>query len=219
MIKKALIFFCLFFLAACVLYGCSSLQKNSQNVDVSVGGTANANQSISYSLVITNPSSESGYKLTITPASVPATITSRLLYSTDGRDFVVPQITFNRAQVAYTVSMDTGHALTGWTPPALDTGINFVIPRSTPSANNGGAVSSTATINLNDIATFNLGQQIFNMIGSVITTINADGTYNFTLALSSQVVLKADIILSGTDEYGNAVTCSFSTAIDCQVVN
>jgi hypothetical protein len=215
MIKKILVAGSFFLLIACVLYGCSSLQKSSKNLDVSIASTTNASQPILYTLAVTDASSEAGFHVTITPAAVAATATSRLLYSTNSRSFVTPQINFNRIQVKYTVAEDTNGKLNGYTPAALDTGINVVIPRSSAASGSGeGSVSSSTTISLNDISSYDHGLEIFGKIGKVTATAKGDGTFSFTIGLTSIVVVRADVTLSGADEYGNAVSCGFSTSID-----
>ena len=189
------------------LIGCG-LERSSTTYKVTVKNLATAGQTVSYKAVTVNSLEADGYVITETPSSLPLTLSSANFYSTSS-SFFVPQITFNRIQIAYSVDRDSANVLGAWTPAAIDTAVNIVLPRTASG-------EGTATLDMNVLTPFSHMSEVADKIVCVTASLGVGGGFVFELNVTTYLVVRADVVLSGTDENGNAVSTSFSTNINYQ---
>jgi len=189
------------------LAGCG-LERSSTTYKVTVKNLAAAGQTVTYAVVTVNSLEVNGYNVTETPSGLSLTLSSKNFYSTSN-DFSVPLITFNRLQIAYSVDRDSNNVLGAWTPAAIDTAVNIVLPRTASG-------EGTATVDMNALTPFSHMSEVADKIVVVTATPAVPLGYTFSLGLTTYLVVGADVLLSGTDENGNAVSTSFSTNINYQ---
>lgn len=193
-----------FMLILCLfLLGCSTHPTTPDYYSVSASSTTSG-YTASYAVTTVNSAVVSGYKVTQTLPTLTFSLASRLRESY--LSATLPKVTFTSMSITYTVAGDTTGNLGTWKPAARTVGTSIIIPQSS-------SVESTASITMADIASNALADEVFVKIGSVAATATGSGTFAFNIALSTGLTLKADAVLTGTDENGLTVTLPFSTTI------
>lgn len=189
--------------------GCSDLSKVSVSDYYEVYASSSTDgYTTSYALTITDSSSINGYNVAYSLPNPAITLHITPKGSLSIKE--LPMVTFNTMKVTYSIVSDTQGVLGTWTPTTIDTSVNLVIS-GTSSSGSGEASSSSAIFVLNNISSSALAREVYNKICSVTTTLKADATYDFTLVLSTGLIVKADVLLSGIDNYGKEQTLRFST--------
>jgi len=203
--------------AISLLIGCG-LQKSNVTYVVRASGFATVMQTVSYEVAAVNNAVAGSYVITPHGVAPSLTLTASNFYSTD-QNFVTPYITLNRVHIDYSVVTDSQSILAGWTPTAVDTATNsFIIPRGSSSSGASGEASasgeagSSTTALLNNLTNFNHLSEVANKILTVNQTVSG-GVYSYTLSLKTILVVRANVTLSGQDEYGNPVSTGFITDI------
>ncbi len=200
-----------------IVIGCG-LQKSNVTYVVNVSGLSSSLQTASFEVTADDNTTAGSYHIVPHGIAPSVTLTARNFYSTNAA-FVTPQILLNRVHVDYSVVTDSNSILGTWTPTAVDTATDILIPRSAASTGGGsgeasgsGEAGSSTTVVLNNINTFAHMSEVANKILTVNQTFDG-ATYKYSLSLRTNFTARANVTLSGQDEYGNAVSTSFVTDI------
>jgi hypothetical protein len=186
--------------------GCG-LERSNKTYQVTVSNAStfgDTGLAVTYSVRSVTPSSLTGYALVGSVSTAEVTVSVNNYFSSS-KDFSVPQITLNHLHVAYAVDVDSANLLGTWKPTPIDTSINIVVPRASEK-------SSVTTI-MNPILSSSHIWEVADKIVAVIATPKGGGDYNFSAALRSNILVRADVVLSGADENGLSVSSGFSTNI------
>lgn len=205
--------FCAIAFGISTLLGCSNFQSSSISDYYSVQASSTSdNSTIYYSVASVDNSIATGYSLSNTLPVIDFSLTS--LAKDNYKSITLPSIHFTSMKVTYSVVGDSKSVIGTWTPSTLDTGISVVIPGATSSSGGAdGAFSSSVSATLNNIASTALANQVFTKIGTVTSTLNGSGAYVFGITLSTDLTVRADVILTGKDDRDKDVTLPFSTTI------
>jgi len=184
------------------------MQKVSENYYVSVDSLGNTGEKITYVLLVTNASSETGYVVNAATTTESLVLRSKCTY-TNNPTYMLPRITYNTINVVYTVDLDTNNILGSWRPSPFTSGISILIPR--------GSQEASTTLSMNNLTPWSNINEVNNKIVTVeVTPIDPLAVplyYNFVLSLKTGLIVRADVTLTGSDEYGAAVTTKFSTNV------
>ncbi len=186
-----------------LIVGCG-MEKSNKNYQVTTGSTTDSGLTVTYSIKSVSSAEATGYAVLYSTSDTKTTITAGNFYSTS-TDFSVPQITLNHMTVAYSIDSDTAGILGTWKPTPISTAINVVMPRT--------AGQSSVTANLNAILSNSHIAEVAGKIVTVTSLLQPDGSYFFRINLLSNILVRANVVLSGVDENGSDVTTSFSTNI------
>lgn len=203
--KRPLFVFTFLILAFAFLVGCGVLEKSNKQYSLTVDTLGQASQVVTFEVTTLDNTIPTGYALNIFTVGFPLVLKSTNFYSTNP-DFTVPQITINRAHIDYRVTADSNNFLGAWEPTPKDIGLNIVVPRA--------PISAEATISMNSLTPYAHMKEVADKIVVVYATPDPQGKYVFTAAFLTDLMVRADIALSGADENGNAVATSFTTNID-----
>lgn len=189
--------------------------------------SASAGYTVYYSLTSVDTSISNGYSVTQTLPTLSYTLLTSPKEQVN--NLILPQITFNKMKVVYSVIGDSQGVITaGWAPQSFEAGVSVTIPGGVYTT--GGSTSGETTAqettaqettapatsvvaNLALVASNSLATQVFNKIGSVTSTLNPSGAYAFSMSLSTALTVKADVTLTGVDERGTNISLPFSTTI------
>jgi hypothetical protein len=183
--------------------GCG-LEKSAKNYQVVTGSATDTGLTVTYSIKSVSSTEATGYAILNTTSGTSTNISVSNFYSSS-TDFYVPQITLSRLQVAYSIDSDTAGILGAWVPTPVDTAINIVLPRTKSQ--------STITTNLSPVLSNAHMAEVAGKILAANALLQPGGTYFFHISLLSNILVRADVTLSGVDENGAAVSTGFSTNI------
>ncbi len=193
--------------------GCGNFQQTSISEYYNVAASSSTDNAIVYySITSVDNTISTGYFVTQTLPTLTYTLTTRAKEISPTNTTVLPQITYDKMKVVYSVVGDTGGIVeAGWAPASVETGVSIVVPGTTGSTLK--TAGSSKSVTLGNIASTALAAQVLSKVGSVTATVNGSGNYAFNISLRTILTIRADVTLSGTDERSKAVALTIPVTI------